>query len=1021
MKNPVRMRRLGRLLFCLIFALLPPASSHAAAPATTTVSDTVYRADGTPATGTLVISWTAFTTADGKAVPAGRKTVKIGSDGAVSIALAPNLGASPEGAYYKVTYRLDDGSVSEEFWSVPAAPTTTIAAIRSKLVPANVAVQYATRQYVDSMLAGGGGSSGNAVKLQGKDIEAAEPVRGQSLVFDGTHYKPESHAIVDVVRDCGAVADGVTNDAPAIQACIDANPGRTIHLPKTRPMGQADFYLAATLNVTGFSTTLEGQGGGDNDGTVLQFAPGVTGIRLAGSGDVLRDLSLRGGDPWIGSDLSTYTFDGASDGIQLANGQAILDNVYIYGFRRHGVNADSAAFASNSNLWKLTNVSSESNRGDGFHFHGTDANAGRCDLCNARLNQGWGFYDDALLPNTYLAPHTAANHNDAQNPATPVALTSMTRAGHLVSAITASPHNLMTGDTLVIAGATDATFNGKRVNGVTVTDATHFTYVDTGADATCSGACAASAAVGFQPGNRIWVQNGKTGGPYYMPKNNTLVGAYAEGNQPWSSFYHNTLLLGFNDGAGQDWTHVPNLQWNGHSTPLSFARMMRGGGYARTRFTAGMKLSSQSDVYSEASEGAFGVSNEDPSSGAIYSRLSFQRTALGNTPGWWCFTTDIAGTEGATRNGSPLCMADLLTNSPGGLTTLFPNGFGYGSPAAPRFLSIGGLSAPADSTGGVGDLSLTSQPLYYNRNFWGWIKGQDAKYYPFAPMSGCQGSSFCWYVPYKNANGLPGYSLNTSGSHIATFYDPGDTGGGAVALGFTTSVTALPASPTWKCVQGGACTFSGQLVASVATGTAPLSVTSTTPVANLTLASDAQLPTISTPGKVASAAVTGIQGRTVASTAPADGDCYKWAAAAEQWQPAGCAGGGISPVSFLIISAVAGATWSNVPAALTELGNDSGARQKLDLSNVSQVRLSCRVRSLSSPGSPVFRVQYSSDEVTWNTLTGNACDMSSVGTRATAWEEIPAGAKADVVVRVVESGGNGSGSLTYGALALQVK
>ncbi|MBZ5648309.1 MAG: glycoside hydrolase family 55 protein [Acidobacteriia bacterium] len=849
-------RPLGRFFCCLISLLVALVAADASGPATTSVTDTVYRADGTPAGGTLVIAWQAFTSSEGKAVAAGVKTVKIGPAGAVTIPLVPNFGATPAGGYYKVTYKLDDGSTSEEFWSVPAAPAATISAIRSKLVPANVAVQYATRQYVDSMLANmGGGGSGNAVKIQGKDVEAVEPARGQSLTFDGTKYKPQSHAVVDVVRDCGAVGDGVTNDAPAIQACINANPGKTIHFPKTRSWGQADYYLAATLVVPIHNTVLEGEGGGLNDGTVLQFASNTSGLRLNGQGDVVRDLSVRGGDPWNTWDFATYTFSGTADGIQLASGQAVLDHVYVYGFNRHGVNADSAAFAGNSNLWKLTNVTSESNRGDGFHFHGMDANAGRCDMCNARLNQGWGFFDDALLPNTYIAPHTEANHDDVQNPASTVALTSLVRANHVVTATTASAHNLMNGDTLVVAGATNATFNGKRVNGVTVTDPTHFTFVDPQSDASCSGACAAAATVGYQAGNRIWVQNAKSGGPYYMPKNNTLIGAYAEGNQPWSSFYSNTLILGFNDGAGQDWTKIPNLQWNGHSTPLTFSRILRGGGYARTRFTAGVKLTSQADPYTDAAEGAFGVSNEDADNGAIYSRLSFQRTALGNTPGWWCFTADFAGTEGTSRNASPLCMADLLTNSPAGLVTLFPTGFGYGDPAAPRFQMVGALSAPADASGGVGDVSLTSQPLWYGRSFWGWLKGQDAKYYPFAPMSGCQGSWFCFFAPYKNSDGLPAFTLNTSGTHYGALYDPGDAGGGAVALGFATSMTSLPASPTWKCAQTGVCTFAGQIVSTVATGSAPLSVTSTTPVANLTLASDAQLPTITAAGKVAATAL----------------------------------------------------------------------------------------------------------------------------------------------------------------------
>ncbi len=838
----------------LLSLLLSTDLARAAGPSTSVVTDTVYRADGTAAAGTLVISWPSFTTADNKPVAAGQKTVKIGAQGAVSIPLVPNFGAVPAGTFYTVTYKLDDGSTSQEYWSVPAAPVTTIGAIRSKLVPAGQAVQYATRQYVDTMLAGiGSGGSGNATKIQGADVDTTAPVRGQSLIFDGTHYKPQSSAIVDVVRDCGAAGDNVTNDAPAIQACINAHPGKTLHFPKTRPVGQPDYYLAATLVVGSNNLILEGEGGGLNNGTILRFASNVPGIRLNGGGDVIRDLSLRAPDAWNVYDPATYRFDGAADGIQLASGQPVLDHVYVYGFSRHGVNADSVAFGGNSNLWKLANVTAEGNRGDGFHFHGSDANAGRCDMCSARLNQGWGFFDDALLPNTYLAPFTEANHNDVQSPAATVAVSSLVRTSHVVTATTASAHNLLTGDTIVVAGATDVTFNGKRVNGVTAIDSTHSTYVDAQGDATCSGACASSATAGFQPGNRIWVQNNFSGGPFYMPKNNTLVGAYAEGAQPWSSFAPNTLVLGFNDGAGEDWSKLPNLQWNGHSTPLTFSRMMRGGGYARTRFIAGAKLSSVSDPFSDAAEGAFGVSNEDAANGSVYSRLSFQRTALGNSAGWWCFTADFAGTEGATRNVSPLCLADMLTTGYIGMPW-FPNGIAYGGNSETRRLTVGGLSAPADVDGIAGDLSLTSAPRSYSRNFWGWLKTLDSKYYPVAPVSGCQGSWFCYLAPYKNADGLPAFALNTSGTQYAALYDPGDASG-AVALGFTPSITSLPTSPAWKCLQNGTCSFAGQIVSDVPTGSPPLTVASTTPVANLTLASEAQLPTISSAGKIASSAM----------------------------------------------------------------------------------------------------------------------------------------------------------------------
>lgn len=62
-------RPAGRLFFCLLFlatALLTTftRSAMAADPAKTLVSDTLYRADGTAASGTLLISWPAFVSAE---------------------------------------------------------------------------------------------------------------------------------------------------------------------------------------------------------------------------------------------------------------------------------------------------------------------------------------------------------------------------------------------------------------------------------------------------------------------------------------------------------------------------------------------------------------------------------------------------------------------------------------------------------------------------------------------------------------------------------------------------------------------------------------------------------------------------------------------------------------------------------------------------------------------------------------------------------------------------------------------
>jgi hypothetical protein len=73
---------------------------------TTTVQGTVYLANGQPGSGTVLVSWPAFTTAAGLQVAAGRTTVTVGSDGFLSVNLAPNAGANPAGLYYTAVFHL---------------------------------------------------------------------------------------------------------------------------------------------------------------------------------------------------------------------------------------------------------------------------------------------------------------------------------------------------------------------------------------------------------------------------------------------------------------------------------------------------------------------------------------------------------------------------------------------------------------------------------------------------------------------------------------------------------------------------------------------------------------------------------------------------------------------------------------------------------------------------------------------------------------------------------------------------
>ncbi|HEY1677884.1 MAG TPA: hypothetical protein VGG04_09275, partial [Candidatus Sulfotelmatobacter sp.] len=131
-------RPMGRLFYwALALAALGfglPASGARlpqSGPATTTVADTVYLADGSPASGILIITWPAFVTSDGTAVAAGNISVTLGTNGALSVGLVPNAGATPAGSYYTVVYQLGPGEVKTEYWVVPTTSPANLATVRT--------------------------------------------------------------------------------------------------------------------------------------------------------------------------------------------------------------------------------------------------------------------------------------------------------------------------------------------------------------------------------------------------------------------------------------------------------------------------------------------------------------------------------------------------------------------------------------------------------------------------------------------------------------------------------------------------------------------------------------------------------------------------------------------------------------------------------------------------------------------------------------------------------------------------
>lgn len=159
MRDAVR-RPMGRLFYWALMVMMAASSCALRAfgvapqngPATTTVADTVYMADGSAAAGTLIITWPAFVTAGGNAVAGGTVNVTLGANGALSVNLVPNAGATPAGVYYTVVYQLGPDEVRTEYWVVPTTSPATLAQVRTT-PGSGIAAQPASMQYVNSELA----------------------------------------------------------------------------------------------------------------------------------------------------------------------------------------------------------------------------------------------------------------------------------------------------------------------------------------------------------------------------------------------------------------------------------------------------------------------------------------------------------------------------------------------------------------------------------------------------------------------------------------------------------------------------------------------------------------------------------------------------------------------------------------------------------------------------------------------------------------------------------------------------
>ena len=216
--------------------------ANAQAVSTTTVQGTVYLANGQVGAGTLVVSWPAFTTANGQAVTADSTTVTIAPDGFVSINLAPNLGALPAGLYYTAVFYMSDGTTNTQYWVVPAAAQASLAQLQAQLMPAAQAVQAVSKAYVDqaiaelteSLLTASGGTLTGPLYLSG------DPT--QPLQAADKHYVDETFA--EAVPLAGGNMTGALQ-APAVNGV------------ESPVAGSSQTTLQAAMNAAGSSGAME--------------------------------------------------------------------------------------------------------------------------------------------------------------------------------------------------------------------------------------------------------------------------------------------------------------------------------------------------------------------------------------------------------------------------------------------------------------------------------------------------------------------------------------------------------------------------------------------------------------------------------------------------------------------------------------------------------------------------------------------------------------------------------------------
>lgn len=136
-----------------------------------------------------------------------------------------------------------------------------------------------------------------------------------------------------------------------------------------------------------------------------------------------------------------------------------------------------------------------------------------------------------------------------------------------------------------------------------------------------------------------------------------------------------------------------------------------------------------------------------------------------------------------------------------------------------------------------------------------------------------------------------------------------------------------------------------------------------------------------------------------------------------------------APIIYPQYTFIGQQAWTNKNVALQEFLNSNQRRLTIDMTNATQFRIISNV-TVQGAAASVTGVQYSDDGgTTWRGLDNGTSGINSTvtvsdlgtGSKVSSWTNLAAGAKADRIVRIAGSGGDGALDPAFSNISIQLK